>query len=155
HQIVRLNRGNNRAMRAPGHPQSCYFTDCALDDFAARIGMDPMEVRLKNIPPRLPQALAADPHAANVYQREIALAAKLSKWKEKWHPPGKGKGNGPIKHGIGMALHSWGGSAAGPNEVTVVIGSDGSVTARTSSQDLGTAQRTVNAIVTAEVLGLE
>jgi xanthine dehydrogenase YagR molybdenum-binding subunit len=156
HQIVRLNRGNNRAMRAPGHPQSCYFTDCALDDFAAKIGMDPMEVRLKNIPARLPQALAGDQFAIDVYKREIALAAKLSKWKEKWHPPGKGKASGPIKHGIGMALHHWGGQASGGrNECTVLIGSDGSVTARSSTQDLGTAQRTLTAIVTAEVLGLE
>src|SRR4051812_8952435 len=32
--VVRLNRGNQRAMRAPGSPQSCYMTDCALDDLA-------------------------------------------------------------------------------------------------------------------------
>jgi xanthine dehydrogenase YagR molybdenum-binding subunit len=156
HTVIRLNRGIARAMRAPGHPQSCFFTDCALDDFAAKIGMDPLEVRLKNLPERLPQAAADDPFALKVYEREIAIAAKVSRWKEKWHPPGKGKGQGPIKHGIGMALHQWGGQAnPGLNEVTVLIGSDGSVTARTSSQDLGTAQRTVNAIVTAEVLGLE
>jgi len=37
----------------------------------------------------------------------------------------------------------------------VIIAGDGSVTVRTSTQDLGTAQRTANAIVTAEVLGLE
>src|SRR5262249_413945 len=136
HTIVRLNRGQAQAMRAPGHPQSCFFTDSALDDFAARIGMDPMEVRLKNLPPSLPQAAKGDPHAVKVYDREIAIAARLSKWKEKWHPPGKGKAKGPIKHGIGMALHSWGGQANPQlNEVTVLIGSDGSVTARTSSQD--------------------
>src|SRR5262249_28600692 len=33
--IIRLNTGAQRAMRAPGHPQSCYMTDCPLDDFAA------------------------------------------------------------------------------------------------------------------------
>ena len=37
----------------------------------------------------------------------------------------------------------------------VALGADGSVTARTSTQDLGTGQRTVTAIVVAEVLGLE
>src|SRR5262245_2743980 len=71
HTIVRLNRGVARAMRAPGHPQSCFVTDSALDDFAAKIGMDPMEVRLKNLPPSLPQALKGDPHAVKVYEREI------------------------------------------------------------------------------------
>jgi xanthine dehydrogenase YagR molybdenum-binding subunit len=155
HTAVRMNTGRARAMRAPGHPQSCFFTDCALDDFAAKIGMDPMKVRLKNLPPRLPQAPGDDPRAVGVYEKQIEIAAKLSNWKEKWHPPGKGKG-GTIKHGIGMALHTWGGQAQGqPNECTLIIASDGSVTAETSTQDLGTGQRTVTAIVAAEVLGLE
>src|SRR5262249_55975063 len=118
HTVIRLNAGAQRAMRAPGHPQSCYLTDCALDDFAAKIGMDPMQVRLKNLPARLPQALANDPFVMGVYEKEIAIAADLSQWKRKWHPPGEGKGI--VKHGIGMALHSWGGQAQGaPNECTV------------------------------------
>lgn len=155
HRAIRLNTGGQRAMRAPGHPQSCFFTDCALDDFAAKIGMDPLEVRLKNLPPRLPQAAGDDPHAVGVYEKQIAIVAQMSNWKTKWHPPGKGKA-GPIKHGMGMALHSWGGQASpAPNDCTVTIGADGSVIAQTSTQDLGTAQRTVTAIVVAEILGLE
>jgi xanthine dehydrogenase YagR molybdenum-binding subunit len=157
---LRLNHQNARAMRAPGHPQSCLFTDCAVDDFAAAIGMDPMQVRLKNLPADDGVAAKANPQSwfairGTVYREEIALAAKLSGWKDKWHAPGKGKGNGPIKSGIGMALHTWGGSAGPPNDVDVVIASDGSVTVRSSTQDLGTAQRGVNAIVTAEILGLQ
>jgi xanthine dehydrogenase YagR molybdenum-binding subunit len=57
-----------------------------------------------------------------------------------------------------MAIHTWGGFASGvvtPNECFVSIAKDGSVTAETSTQDLGTAQRTVTAIVAAEVLGLQ
>jgi xanthine dehydrogenase YagR molybdenum-binding subunit len=91
----------------------------------------------------------------SVYKEQIELAAKLSNWKDKWHPPGAGKPKGPVKFGIGMALHTWGGSAGPPNDVTVIISSDGSVTVQSSTQDLGTAQRSVNAIVTAEILGLQ
>src|SRR5262249_7283741 len=54
HTIVRLNVQEQRAMRAPGHPQSCMLTDSAIDDFAAKIGMDPLAVRLKNLPPNDP-----------------------------------------------------------------------------------------------------
>jgi len=56
-----------------------------------------------------------------------------------------------------MAMHTWGGQAAGgqPNECTVIISRDGTVTAESSTQDLGTGQRTVAAIITAEILGLE
>ncbi len=159
HTILRTNTQGQRAMRAPGHPQSCVITECALDDFAAKIGMDPMQVRLKNLPPNdedavknSPLSLAALRHT--IYTKEIEIAANLSKWKDKWHPPGADKG--PLKHGIGMALHTWGGGATPqPNDCLVTIAADGSVTARTSTQDLGTAQRTVTALVVAEVLGIE
>ncbi len=61
HTIIRLNTQNQRAMRAPGHPQSSFLTDTALDDVAAKIGMDPMEVRLKNLPPNDAAAIANAP----------------------------------------------------------------------------------------------
>src|SRR5262249_25961095 len=85
----------------------------------------------------------------------IKIAAKLAEWDKKWHPPGKGPGKSPVKHGIGMALHTWGGRASSPNDVSVTISSDGSVLVQSSTQDLGTAGRTVLAIVVAETLGLE
>jgi xanthine dehydrogenase YagR molybdenum-binding subunit len=158
HTIVRLNTGVQRAMRAPGHPQSCILTDSALDDFAAKIGLDPMQVRLKNLPANDAEAVKNAPTSLNalrntIYTKEIEIAAQLSGWKDKWHPPGTG--NGVVKRGIGMALHTWGGTAFGFNEATVLIAADGSVTVRSSTQDLGTGMRTVSAIVTSEILGLE
>jgi xanthine dehydrogenase YagR molybdenum-binding subunit len=152
---LRLNVVGTRAWRAPGHPQSCVMTEWPLDDLAAKLGLDPMQVRLKNLPPRLPQAPGNDKSAVSVYADEIAIAAKLAEWDKKWHPPGKGPGAGPIKHGIGMALHSWGGAGRGDNDVTITIASDGSVLLTSSTQDLGTGERTVLAIVAAETLGLD
>ncbi|HKB05041.1 MAG TPA: xanthine dehydrogenase family protein molybdopterin-binding subunit [Gemmataceae bacterium] len=158
--VTLINAGGARAMRAPGHPQNCVLTEFAVDDLAAKLGIDPLVIRRKNLPPNSPDVKAKDPVAwagrrNDVYNEELDIALQLSGWKERWHPPGQGKMAGPIKHGIGMALHTWGGFASGQmNEVNVTISKDGSVTAQTSSQDLGTAQRTVNAIVTAEILGL-
>src|SRR5205823_6550924 len=103
-----------------------------------KLNLDPMQVRLKNLPAKLPQATAADKFAIKVYADEIAIAAKLSEWDKKWHPPGKGPLSGPVKHGIGMALHSWGGSAGLPNTITVSVNADGSVLVQSSTQDLGT-----------------
>jgi xanthine dehydrogenase YagR molybdenum-binding subunit len=159
HTILRVNGGRQRAMRGPNHPQNCALTDTALDDLAAKLGMDPLQVRLKNLPQNDEAKARTAPHSLDalkhtIYSKEIEIAAELSKWKDKWHPPGRSPG--VVKHGIGMALHTWGGQAAPQlNECTVTIASDGSVTARTSTQDLGTGQRTVTALVTAEILGLE
>jgi xanthine dehydrogenase YagR molybdenum-binding subunit len=158
HSVAFINAGGARAMRAPGHPQNCVLTEFAVDDLAAKLGIDPLVIRRKNLPPNSEKAdkVSWAGRRNDIYNEELDIALKLSGWKEKWHPPGKGPG-GTVKHGIGMAIHTWGGFAAGggtPNECYVTIGRDGSVTAETSTQDLGTAQRTVTAIVAAEILGM-
>ncbi len=157
HSVVYINGGAARAMRAPGHPQNCILTEFAIDDLAAKLGIDPVIIRRYTLPPNNPKA---PPHSwaarrNSIYNEQIDIALQLSGWKEKWHPPGKGDSHGPRRHGIGMALHTWGGFAAGAtNECFVTISRDGSVAARTSTQDLGTGQRTVTAVVVAEILGL-
>jgi xanthine dehydrogenase YagR molybdenum-binding subunit len=157
HSVALTNAGQARAMRAPGHPQNCVLTEFAVDDLAAKLGIDPLVIRRKNLPPNNPQAKDPISWAARrntIYNEQLDLAVKLSGWKEKWHPPGQGKA-GTVRHGIGMAIHTWGGFASAQlNECAVTISRDGSVTAESSTQDLGTAQRTVTAIVVAEILGL-
>jgi xanthine dehydrogenase YagR molybdenum-binding subunit len=160
HVVVKLNAGRARAMRAPGHPQNCYLTESVLDDFAAKIGMDPMKVRVKNLPANEQAAVQNFPQSFNalrhtIYTNEIKIAAKEVDWEARWHPPGKGPEKGPVKTGLGMALHTWGGSGFGPNDTKVTIHGDGSVVVESSTQDLGTAQRTVLPIVVGEVLGLD
>jgi xanthine dehydrogenase YagR molybdenum-binding subunit len=157
HRIVRLNIQTARAMRAPGHPQNCVLTDQALDDLAARLNINPLEMRLRNLPPNDANAVKSAPTSYNalrhtIYTREFEIARKLSEWDKKWHPPGRG--NGPIKTGMGMALHTWGGGGGPNNDTKVTISADGSVLVQCSTQDLGTAARTVEAIVVAEILGL-
>jgi xanthine dehydrogenase YagR molybdenum-binding subunit len=158
--VVRLNAQGQRAMRAPGHPQSCVLTDGPLDDLAAKLGLDPMQVRLKNLAENDPTAVTEAPQSYNalrhtIYTEELKIAAQLADWERKWHPPGQGPAHGPVKHGMGMALHTWGGMGLAPNDMTVTISSDGSVLLQSSTQDLGTGERTVLAIVTAETLGLD
>jgi xanthine dehydrogenase YagR molybdenum-binding subunit len=159
HTVVRLNHGGAQAMRAPGHPQNCILTDCPVDDLAAKLGLDPMTLRVKNVPQNLPDAEKNAPTSFNAmkhttYIKQLQRAAELAEWPAKWHPPGKGPGTGPVKHGIGMGLHTWGGGGGVNNDMTVTISSDGSVLVQSSTQDLGTGARTVLAIIAAEVLGL-
>jgi xanthine dehydrogenase YagR molybdenum-binding subunit len=160
HRVIRTNAGGARAFRAPGHPQNCIMTEPAVDDLAAKLDIDPLIIRRKNLPPNDPAVRDSTSWNAirnTLYNQQLDIAVKLSGWKEKWHPPGRGPGSGPVKHGLGMAIHTWGGGAQGgqPNQCTVLINRDGSVTAESSTQDLGTGMRTVAAVVVAEILGLE
>jgi xanthine dehydrogenase YagR molybdenum-binding subunit len=143
---VFTNFGSQRAMRAPRHPQSCALTEAAMDDLADKLGMDPIEFRLKNLSP-------TDFHTA-IYKAEIAMGAELIGWRQKRKPRGQ-TGTGPIRSGLGMALHQWGGGAQQGNRVICNINPDGSVELKTATQDIGTGIRTILAIIAAEILGLQ
>ena len=143
---VRTNFGSQRAMRAPRHPQSCALTEAAMDDLADKLGMDPLELRLKNLNP-------GDFHTP-IYEAELKMGAELIGWREKRKPRGQ-TGTGTIRHGLGVALHQWGGGGTQDKKVSCTINADGSVELRSATQDLGTGARTILAIIAAEVLGLK
>ena len=52
HTDVYINAGQQRAMRAPGHPQACFITEVLMDELADAVGMDPVEFRIRNLRPR-------------------------------------------------------------------------------------------------------
>jgi len=140
---IRTNRGGQRAWRAPNHPQGCLITMSAVADCAAALKMDELDFFLKN---------AALTDRPQVYTDELKIAAEMIGYKQKAHLRGQG-GAGPIKRGLGMAIHTWGGLGHG-SECDVTINQDGSVLTRIGSQDLGVGNRTAINIVVAETLGL-
>jgi len=142
HTDVFINAGQQRAMRAPGHPQGCYLTEILMDELADRVRMDPVAFRVKNLPPRAPNAMWAD---------YFAMGAKRFGW-EKRHATGDPT-PGPIKTGMGVSAHRWGGAGRG-SHAHVDILSDGSVVVKCGTQDLGTGTRTIVTLVAAETFGL-
>jgi xanthine dehydrogenase YagR molybdenum-binding subunit len=146
HTFITTNIGPARAWRAPNHPQACLVTMAALDDLAAKLNMDPMELLTKNAD------LAPNEDLARAYKDELKKAAELSEWQKYWHPRGD-KSEGHIKRGLGVSLHTWGGDPHN-GKCAITIQSDGSVAVKLGSQDLGTGTRTVINIVVAQTLGL-
>jgi xanthine dehydrogenase YagR molybdenum-binding subunit len=146
HTFIATNIGPSRAWRAPNHPQACLITMAALDDLAAKLNMDPMELLTKNAD------LAPNEDLARAYKDELKKAAELSEWQKYWHPRGD-KSQGHIKRGLGVSLHTWGGDPHN-GKCAVTIQPDGSVEVKLGSQDLGTGTRTVINIVVAQTLGL-
>jgi xanthine dehydrogenase YagR molybdenum-binding subunit len=87
-----------------------------------------------------------------VYTEELKIAADLIGYRQKAHLRGDPR-PGSVKRGLGMSMHTWGGRGH-RSECDVTINPDGSVEAKTGSQDLGVGTRTVITIVVAETLGL-
>jgi len=143
HTAVAINAGSARAWRAPNHPQASFITCSAIEDLAAKLRLDPMDVFLKNIQYST---------RADVYQFQLAKAAELMDWKKNWHPRGD-SGSGPIKRGMGIGINTWGG-AGHASICRTSIHPDASIEIELATQDLGTATRTMIAMIGAETFGL-
>ena len=138
------NIGPSRAWRAPNHPQMCVITMSALDDLAAKLGMDTFDFVKKNIG-------LLDPRS-KIYSEELDVANEMMQWKARWHARGD-KTQGPIKQGLGLALHTWGGRGHTSN-CDLSIHPDGSVEIKMGTQDIGTGTRTSILTVAADTLGI-
>lgn len=145
---IATDTGPNRAWRAPNHPQLAAVVFPALDDLAAKLGMDSVSLLKRN----LHQLDRFAEGRGEIYGAQLDRASELMGWKEKWHPHGKGAG-GAVKRGLGVALHRWGGNA-GASTCNVKIHPDGGAEVFLGSQDLGTGTRTIIAMVLAETCGL-
>ncbi len=157
HTDVRVNAGNARAMRAPGHPEGCAIMEAAVDDLAEKMGIDPLQMRLKSLAENdaVPSASGEPVNRSKIYQEEIELGARSIGWENRKTRAENKEAKGPRKRGMGMALHQWGGGGREDKQVTCIINPDGSVELRSATQDIGTGIRTVLAQIAAEVLGLE
>jgi xanthine dehydrogenase YagR molybdenum-binding subunit len=142
HTAVSTNNGAQRAWRAPMHPQLSYITCSAMEDLAAQLKMDPLELFIKNAGvTRFPQ----------VYTSQLQKAAEMIEWKKRWHP--RGEGSGTVRRGLGLGVGTWGGMGH-PSNCRTNIHPDGSVEVELGSQDLGTGTRTIIGQVASESLGL-
>ncbi|HVU33351.1 MAG TPA: xanthine dehydrogenase family protein molybdopterin-binding subunit [Opitutaceae bacterium] len=135
---VSVNAGQSCAMRAPGHPVASAGIEAALDDLAAKLRLDPLEMRLLNDPSEL-------------RRREYQIGAEKFGWKAKYHRPGETPGT--VKVGIGCAGAGWM-SRWHNTQSELEVHADGTVEVRIGTQDLGTGSRTVAQVVTAELLGI-
>lgn len=141
-QVVFMNTGPSAAMRAPAHPQGSFAVEQVIDELAEKLGMDPIEFRLKN-----------DPYPMRSAQFD--LGKQLIGWERRNPKPGEGAlaGAGPVKRGLGVGVSTWGNNGGPGSAVTIVIASDGSVDVRNGAQDIGTGTRTLLGICAAEELG--
>jgi xanthine dehydrogenase YagR molybdenum-binding subunit len=140
---VYTNAGDQRAWRAPGHPPASFLMESALEDLAVRMGIDPLEMRLKNDPNQMRQA-------------QWKEGAKLIGWDRRNSKPGVGTmaGTGRFKRGLGCGGSVWGGGGGGNYRARVTINRDGTVLVEHGVQDIGTGTRTYVAMIVAEELGI-
>ncbi len=132
------------AYRAPGSPQAAYAVECAIDELAQKLNMDPLDLRLKNV------ARTGDRQASGVPFPSIGCEQVEQAMKD--HPHYKAPLTG--KHqGRGVGMGYWG-NAGMPSSATINVNSNGTISLITGSVDIG-GQRASLAMQAAEVLGIK
>jgi xanthine dehydrogenase YagR molybdenum-binding subunit len=147
---VAINAGRARAMRAPGFPQGAWALEQAMDALAIELGMDPVELRLANVP-KVSQRRGNQPYTSTGLAQCLRDGAKAFGWSE---AKKRAKGDGPVRKGVGVASALWGYGGGPPATVVVKLYADGSVNVNTGAADIGTGTKTVMAQVVAEELGV-
>ena len=147
---VYTNSGKARPMRAPGFPQGAWVLEQAMDELAARLDMDPIELRLMNVAEEL-QAEGGMPYTSNQLAACLRQGAKEFGWAE---ARARDKSDGHLKRGVGAAACLWGYAGGPPSTVIVKLYSDGSVNLNMGASDIGCGTKTWAAMIVAEELGV-
>jgi xanthine dehydrogenase YagR molybdenum-binding subunit len=151
---VYTNVGGSRAMRAPGHTQGAFGLESVMDELAAALDMDPLELRRKNYSTRNLGDTGL-PYSTKGLDVCYELGAKAIGWERRNRKPGGGEGTRTVRRGLGVATSIWFGAGVPGTLADVVLYPDASVEVVCGTQDLGTGTRTHMAVVAAETLGLE
>jgi len=155
-RFVYVNAGPMSSFRAPGHVEGAFGLECAMDALARELGMDPLDLRRRNLSHRNESNGRA--YSAKHLDECYRVGAARFGWAARQHDSGSAGGAGGagaprVRRGSGMASQTWGGGGGPPAYAMVRINGDGTCDVLTGTQDLGTGSRTVFAQIAAESLG--
>jgi CO/xanthine dehydrogenase Mo-binding subunit len=131
------------AFRGFGYPQVNWAVESNLDEGARALGIDRLEIRLRNLARKGDAFIPFDTPADGDWQQTVHKAAELIGW---------GKSLAP-GHGRGIAVGIKSGPTTGLSYSTVRLLADGSVVVFAGTSDMGQGARTIFAQIAAEELG--
>ncbi len=146
------------AFRGFGVPQTAVATETLMDELAEKLGLDPLEFRLRNALRRgLPTA------TGQVLNASVGLVGCLEALRPHWHAArdaSRAYNNGaawsPLRQGAGIAAMWYGignTSLANPSTMRVGLSREGRVTLYNGAVDIGQGSNTILAQICADALG--
>ncbi len=130
------NRPKVAAYRAPGAPIASFAVECALDDLARKLGMDPIEIREKNGAKSGTKTHYGPTHQNIGFLATLEAAKNSAHWKSPLKP-GQGRG---------IATGFWF-NIGGESSAAVHVAEDGTVVAVSGSPDIGGSRASIGMMV--------
>jgi xanthine dehydrogenase YagR molybdenum-binding subunit len=150
HKVVQLDVNTPTDMRAPGAAWGLYALECAMDELAYQLGVDPLELRLKNYSEKNQDQDI--PFSSKELRECYRQGAEKFGWARRYHKPRSMK-DGDQLIGWGMATGVWESDQlmAGAK---AVLTADGKLNVSSATADIGTGTYTIMTQIAAETLGL-
>jgi xanthine dehydrogenase YagR molybdenum-binding subunit len=150
YKVAKLDLNTPGDMRAPGAAWGLYALECAMDELAVKLRMDPVELRLKNYAER--DQNDRRPFSSKALRECYRLGAERFGWsRRKSNPRSMREGNTLV--GLGMATGAWDAFQL-PASARCVLNADGTATVSSATEDIGTGTYTVMTQIAADALGL-
>jgi len=150
HRLATLDLPISASMRAPGEAVGLLALECAMDELAVALGMDPIALRIKNEPASDPQN--GKPFSTRTLVPCMQKGAELFGWSRRNPRPGAVReGEWLVGMGMSAAIR---GNPMQPAKASASLGGDGLLTIRTSMTDVGTGSYTILSQIAADLLGL-
>ena len=150
HRVVHVNRNTPVVLRAPMEAQGHFALESAMDELAYSVGVDPVELRLRNDAETDPYS--GRPFSTRALRECLTKGAARFGWDKRIHEPRSMRdGHYLIGQGMAAAIYThwrW------PGKARVTVNGDGSALVEAAAHDIGTGAYTVMAQVAADVLGL-
>ncbi len=137
-------------MRAPGMVSQMFGLECALDELAYKLKIDPLELRLINYADKDPET--GKPHSSKALRECYRLGAEKFGWKDR-KPEPRSMRDGNMLVGWGVATGAWPAMQMEAS-ANVTLKADGTAHVTSSTTDIGPGTYTVMTIIAAEHLGL-
>ena len=150
HKLVGLDVYTPLDMRAPGGTTGIFALECAMDELAFKLGMDPIDFRLKNYSEK--DQNEDKPFSSKELRECYRQGAEKFGW-EKRNPAPRSMREGHNLIGWGMAHGAWEANQAEAS-AKAVLTPDGKLTVSSATADIGTGTYTVMTQIAAETLGL-
>lgn len=150
HRLAPLDIPVASSMRAPGEAVGLMALECAMDELADKLSLDPIELRLRNEPGEDPEKHI--PYSSRHLIPCMQEGARRFGWDKRNSKPGQVR-DGRWLVGMGMAAATRG-NPLRLSRANVRLNPDGNATVRMAMTDIGTGTYTILAQIAAEMLGL-